>query len=272
MTRALVGRGMEVVGVDIVEGLDARDFFRLDDTRFDLVVHLAAVIGGRQKIDGAPLDLAVDLAIDAEMFTWALRTKQRRIVYYSSAAAYPINLQWLPLRYRLREDDIDLNDIATPDMTYGWAKLTGEMLASHAMNAGVPVSVIRPFSGYGEDQALDYPFPTFIQRARARQTPFKVWGDGQQVRDFIHIDDVVDATLAAVDLDVQGPINLGWGRPTSFNELACLVTGRTSTDLTIEHILDAPRGVEYRVADNSKMLTFYEPKITLEEGIRRALQ
>ena len=69
------GQGHEIVGVDIVNGVDARDFFRTDNTYFDRVIHLAAVVGGRKLIEGSPLSLAVDLAIDAEMFGWALRTR-----------------------------------------------------------------------------------------------------------------------------------------------------------------------------------------------------
>src|SRR5882762_4540552 len=99
-----------------------------------------------------------------------------------------------------------------PDMTYGWAKLTGEVLAGYAIQAGLQVQVFRPFSGYGEDQALDYPFPSFIDRALRWAEPFEIWGDGTQTRDWIHIDDIVGATLAAIDQDVKGPINLGWGR------------------------------------------------------------
>lgn len=260
----------DVVGVDIVHGDDARDFFRRDDTRFDLVVHCAAVVGGRLKIEGAPLDLAVDLAIDAELYGWALRTRPGRIVYFSSSAAYPVDLQESPSV--LAERCIDLDRLGRPDLTYGWAKLTGEMLARHAGDLGLAVHVFRPFSGYGEDQALDYPFPSFVARAARRDDPFEVWGDGGQVRDFIHVDDIVDAVLTAVDLDVRDPVNLGWGRPTSFTELAgmCMATagyqGAIRTDPT------KPVGVRYRVADPTRLRGFYAPRITLEEGIERALR
>jgi nucleoside-diphosphate-sugar epimerase len=261
----------EIVGVDIKNGLDARHFFATDNTYFDLVIHLAAIVGGRATIEGAPLSVAVDLAIDAEMFQWALRTRPARIVYYSSSAAYPIKLQGHGSTHKLKESDIDLDDIQSPDLTYGWAKLTGEMLAKYAENEGLRVHVFRPFSGYGEDQALDYPFPSFIARGGRRENPFKIWGTGNQTRDFIHISDVVEATLSAVKNDIQGPVNLGTGIAFSFNELAELVSKISGYNPEFERIIGAPEGVQYRVCDPSKMLEFYAPKVSLEEGIKRAL-
>ena len=268
--RHFANKGHDIVGVDIVNGLDARDFFRTDNTKFDLVIHLAAVVGGRKMIEGSPLALAVDLSIDAEMFGWALRTKPGRIVYFSSSAAYPIRLQQNGWESQLWESDIDLADVSNPDLTYGWAKLTGEMLASHARAQGLKVSVFRPFSGYGADQDLDYPFPTFIQRGLNRQSPFQVWGDGNQVRDFIHIDDIVGAVMAGLDADVEVS-NLCSGRATSFNELAQLVMLASGYNAPIEHLTAEPVGVSYRVGNPETMLRFYEPKISLEQGVLMAL-
>lgn len=282
--RKLEAQGWDITGVDIVSEnpVDARDFFRKDDTHYDLVVHLAAVVGGRATIEGAPLSVAVDLAIDSEAFQWALRTKPKHFVYYSSSAAYPINLQQenyleyfgLGQRkndYKLKESDIDLENIQNPDLTYGWSKLTGEMLVDYAEKEGLRVHVFRPFSGYGSDQALDYPFPSFIQRIKRKDNPFEIWGNGMQTRDWIHIDDIVDATMAAVAEDIIGPINLCTGRPTSFNGLASLMLQEAKQSAMFDHKLNAPRGVHYRVGDPTRLNEFYIPKISLEEGIRLAL-
>ncbi len=267
-------RGYDVRRVDVAEGWDARDYFRHVNTQVDLAIHCAAIVGGRQKIEGAPMELAVDLSLDAEYFQWAMRTRPGRAVYISSSAAYPVSLQtdWCRRRgRRLQESDIDLNNVETPDLLYGWSKLTGELLARHAREAGVPVTVIRPFSGYGADQDETYPFRAFLERARRREDPFTVWGDGEQVRDFIHVSDVVAGTLALVDQGVDGPVNLGTGRPASFNELARMVCREAGYEPLLEHHESAPVGVRYRVADPSLMLCHYEPRVSLEEGIRTAL-
>ena len=86
------------------------------------------------------------------------------------------------------------------------------------------------------------------------------------------MEDVVAATLEAVKQDIQGPVNLGLGRPTSFNELAKLVSSECGYSPEIEHIIGAPEGVQYRCSDPTKMLSFYTPKISLEEGIARAIK
>lgn len=283
--KALQLRGAEVRRVDIADAApwDARDFYRFGTTRYDLAIHCAAVVGGRQKIEGAPMDLAVDLCLDAEFFQWALRTEVGRAVYISSSAAYPVCLQngFVRLSRRangegpepLQEDDVHLERdvIGCPDALYGWSKLMGEILSGHTRAAGVPVTVVRPFSGYGTDQDPTYPFRAFLERARRREDPFTIWGDGEQVRDFIHVSDVVAGTLALVEAGVDGPVNLGTGRPTSFNELARMMTRAAGYAPEFRHEADKPVGVRYRVADPTRLLQRYEPRVRLEDVIAAAL-
>lgn len=267
----------ELHGVDIVDPerpMDVREYIRGEgDQHFDLVIHLAAVVGGRAKIEGQPLAIADNLSIDAEMFQWALRTRPDHFVYFSSSAAYPVNLQTGEYPTQLHESDISLAEPKLPDEIYGWAKLTGEIMALKAMDHGIKTHVFRPFSGYGTDQDRSYPFPAFIERAVAQEDPFTIWGNGHQARDFIHIDDIVEAVMKAIEYDIEGPINLGTGRATTFNELADLVTNAAGyKPKGFVRKLTAPKGVEYRVSDPTKMLEFYTPKISLEEGIERAVK
>lgn len=269
------GNTLHLIDKDV--NTTAQKFFNsiVSDQHYDLVIHLAAMVGGRAKIDGDPLAIAENLAIDSDMFRWAIRRKPKHIVYFSSSAAYPVRLQMQEpgiIDWRLHEEDIQLDMPELPDQTYGWAKLTGEILAQQAEREGCRVHVFRPFSGYGEDQSLDYPFPSFIQRAKRADNPFEIWGDGWQTRDFIHIDDIVGAVLKAVEEGVEGPVNLGWGQPTSFNDLAGLVSDAAGYEPEIKHLTDKPVGCLYRVADATKMFSFYTPKITLEEGIVKALK
>jgi len=269
--RHFANQDHDIVGIDIANRLsmDARDFFRTDNTRFDKVIHLAAVVGGRKMIEGSPLALAVDLSIDAEMFGWALRTKPGCITYFSSSAAYPTALQTHDVAKVLVESDINLQEIQTPDMTYGWAKLTGEMLASHARAQELSVHVYRPFSGYGTDQALDYPFPSFIARGLRKDNPFKIWGTGEQCRDFIHIDDVVAGAEAGCEAGIE-TANLSTGIATSFNDLAFMVAKVAGYLPRFQNLPAEPSGVDYRIGDPTLMNTFYTPQISLLEGIQRA--
>jgi nucleoside-diphosphate-sugar epimerase len=266
--RALLDRGDFVVGIDLNP---APRVLERDDERYDLAIHAAAIVGGRASIDGTPLGVGTNLALDAWYMRWLIRTGTPRAVYFSSSAAYPVALQQPGDVRRLYEEDINLAYMEEPDASYGWAKLTGEKLASYAEAEGCRILIPRPFSGYGEDQADCYPFPAFIARAKRRDDPFEIWGDGSSTRDWIHISDLVGATLALLDADVTGPVNLGWGRATSFDDLAHIVCVAAGYLPQYKHRHDAPRGVHHRVCDPSRMLNHYVPRITLEEGVRRAL-
>lgn len=272
----LKARGYEVTGLDVkaAQSQDCREFFgsvaglRVG-VHFDLVVHAAAVIGGRTVIDGSPLATAVNLSLDAELFRWASIVRPGRVVYFSSSAAYPVHYQ-LADGVALREDDV-WNARLAPDQVYGWSKVIGEVLADKLREQDVPVTVVRPFSGYGTDQDDTYPFPAFIARAVSRDDPFEVWC-GSCTRDFIHVDDVVAGTLAVAADGTADPVNLCTGRATSFRELADLVAEQTGYRPEIQERADRPTGVAYRVGDPTRMLRFHTPKITLEQGIARALE
>lgn len=290
MVAELHARGWTVHTCEIrgfVQAHDALDLFRTSDVVYDLVVHCAARSPHRAAIDGQPSMMAYNLMLDSTMFDWAVRTGQRRVLYLSSSAAYPVGLQAGHTPYRLHEWDLaSLEEVAAlsldrplvpvgalgPDASYGWSKLTGERMAAAATLAGLAVHVVRPFSGYGEDQGTDWPFGAFVARARRREDPFTIWGNGQQVRDWIHIDDVVRGALAVVDADVREPVNLCTGVGTAMVDLAGMVCQAAgySPWLSTDH--GAPAGVAYRVGDPGRMLDIYQPRVLLKEGVARAFR
>lgn len=275
MVAELLRRGWDVNGADLAIGHDALEVFRMGRDVFDLVVHAAATAPHRAAIDSQPMNLALDLALDAAMFEWAVRTGQRRVLYLSSSAAYPVDLQNdFATARELREDMIrwDLYNIGTPDASYGWTKLAGERMAAAAAQAGLAVHVVRPFSGYGEDQGESWPFGAFAARARRREDPFVIWGNGEQVRDWVHISDVVAGALAVVDADERRPVNLCTGIGTSMRELARLMCAEAGYEPHFELREDAPAGVAYRVGDPARMLDIYRPRVSLAEGAQRAMR
>jgi len=251
-----------------------QDNFKLEFERFSDVFHFAAIVGGRLKIDGDPLMVGLDLSIDAEFFYWITRHKPKRVLYPSSSAAYPTSLQTESGAIQLKESDIDFKkNLGTPDMTYGWTKLTGEFLAQiAAKNYGISIACIRPFSGYGEDQELDYPVPAIAARAAKQENPFEVWGSGKQGRDFVHIDDILDFTDILMNTVSDGSAyNIGSGKLTSFLELIDVFTSFAGYKPTIKPLLDKPVGVYSRYCDMSLVQEKFGwmPKISLEEGMRR---
>lgn len=251
-----------------------QDTYDLDFERFSDVFHFAAIVGGRLKIEGDPMAVALDLSIDAEFFYWICRHKPERVLYPSSSAAYPTNMQSESFAVALKEGDIDFkNNLGTPDMTYGWSKLTGEFLAQIAAKYyGVSVVCIRPFSGYGEDQDLSYPVPAIAARAARRESPFEVWGSGKQGRDFVHIDDIIDLIFILMEKVKDGSgWNIGSGKLTSFLELIDLFCDIAGYKTEIKPLLDKPVGVYSRYCnmDLIREKFGWQPKISLREGMTR---
>lgn len=250
--------------------------FGIEIIKFADVFHFAAIVGGRAMIDGDPMKVALDLSIDAEFFYWLTRSKPERILYPSSSAAYPISKQTETNAIQLRESDIDFSNMGQPDMTYGWTKLTGEFLAKiAASHYGLKITCIRPFSGYGEDQDYTYPIPAIARRAVFKESPFEVWGTGRQGRDFVHIDDVLDCTLLAMDKIHDGSaINIGSGKLTSFREIIDIFCNFAEYKTDIKCLLDKPVGVHSRYCsiDYVKEQLGWSPKISIEEGLKRVYE
>ena len=255
--------------------VDFREYARQARADFDLIVHLAAVVGGRLTIEGDPLAVATDLAIDATFFNWVVRQQPqpRQVFYFSSSAAYPVRLQSREHHVPLSEEMIRFEDtLGIPDMTYGWAKLTGEFLAGFAARQyGLNVAIFRPFSGYGEEQDFTYPFPSVVRRVARGESPIEVWGSGGQSRDFIHIEDAVAAAFACAPHMRSGEaLNLGSAEGTSFAELARLAGEVIGSRVEVVANPSRPEGAFARVGDCRRMLDHYRPRIELAEGIRRA--
>ena len=252
---------------------------RLEFPRFDTVFALASVVGGRLKIDGDPMHVAIDLGIDSLFFLWLVRNKSAvgKVLYASSSAAYPINLQRKDGHVALREEMIDFvsGELGQPDMTYGWSKLTGEYL-SHlaARQYGIRIGCVRPFSGYGEDQDLSYPTPAIAYRVARGDNPVTVWGTGEQGRDFVHIEDCITAMLRVIERVHDGSgINIGTGKLTTFLEVAALFIKLAGYSATVRPMIGQPVGVQSRYCDTTRMrqLLEWQPEISIEEGFSRVL-
>lgn len=275
--------GWQVHGVDNANsGLGALQWFEWQDVPFDLVIHAAARHPFRQAIDREPGNFPYNVMLDSALFEWALRTQQRHVVYLSSAAVYPAGLQtfggWRTTADRGFMGDRRLSEgmafDGDPADSYGWTKYFGERMALAAIRAGLSVTVVRPFSGYGSEQSTDFPFGAFLARTVAREDPFIIWGNADQVRDWIHVEDICAGILTLVEAQDTfiGPVNLCTGRGVSMRELAALLC--TEVGYRPEVVVDreAPLGVEYRVGDPAFLHHFYKPRITLEEGVARAVR
>jgi UDP-glucose 4-epimerase len=286
-----LGQGDYVLGVDNLSnphsywdglpeerqyGADAGRFFDIVGTihQWDIVYHFAAPVGGREKIEYDPLFNADSLRLDSLLFRWATQAKPGVIVYPSSSAVYGTALQ---SRNGVALHEGQFQPAAAnwfaPDEMYGFTKLAGEVLAWKSAAYGLNVLCIRPFSGYGEDQSLEYPVPSIAARVARREDPLTIWGSGHQTRDFIHVSDLVGATIARLDAGVNNyqAMNIGSGFPESFRAVATSLAQRAGYNPEIVTDESKPEGVMTRFADTTRMLKFYVPRVPLGDGLGRVL-
>ncbi len=259
--------------------MDCREYFlKNTDTDFDYSFHLAAMVGGREMIERNPLAVADDLSIDSEYWKWARIAQPRKTICFSSSAAYPVHLQRIDNFCLLKESMIAFTDnIGMPDMSYGWAKLTHEYLAQLAYERhGLRSVTYRPFSGYGEDQDMAYPFPSICKRAldNVGASQLTVWGSGEQMRDFIHVDDCVRGVISTMDsINDATAINLSTGIFTSFKTFAKVAAGLLGYTPDVIGTTDKPEGVFARAGDTHRQVDLgFEYEVKFVDGISRALK
>jgi nucleoside-diphosphate-sugar epimerase len=273
----------DVVGVDVInrpasvtQVMDIRDYVKLSKDRFDVILHFAAEVKGRDNIECNYLKMVENIEIDRVVFKWAM-THATHIIYPSSCATYPVQYQRRP-GVPLYEGMVDFKNelIGVSDHLYGWTKLTAErMLWQMHQETGQRIHVLRPFSGYGPGQSLDYPMANLLRIIKQTPNELKVWGNGQQTRDWVHVNDILKTVEWCLnDAQLYRTVNIGTGVATTFKDLIreifVAVYDREPGD--IECLANRPSGMPHRVADTrlQKQLDIM-PTITLAEGIRTLL-
>lgn len=273
MIMTLQNLGWSVTTWDIEKGDDAIELFSgYHKLQYDLVVHAAARGPNRTMIDGCDMCMAYNIMLDSMMFNWAVETEQKHVVYLSSCAVYPVEIQDIWHRGPLHE--IDWQRPGEEFDSYGLTKSIGEVMAQKAIKAGLPVTVVRPFSGYGETQSTDFPFGAFIDRAIKREDPFFIWGSAQQVRDFVYVGDIVKIIMRLVERqEFSEPVNICTGIGTTMHRLAEMICDTVGYTPRIIVDANAALGAMYRVGDPTMMKCWYpEPMVSLQTGIERAIE
>ena len=167
-----------------------------------------------------------------------------------------------------------------PEDGYGWEKLFSERMCRHfTEDYGLVTRVVRyhnvygPFGTYdgGREKAPAAICRKVIEAKRSGRHEIEIWGDGEQTRSFMYIDDCLKGTLDIMASDIAEPINLGSSRLVSINQLVDIVERIAGVKLKRRYVLDAPLGVRGRNSDNTLILARlgWEPSITLEDGLER---
>ena len=203
-------------------------------------------------------------------------TNHTKIFYSSSACMYPEHNQLDPDNPDCREESAYP---ANPDSEYGWEKLFSERLYfAYNRNHGIPVRVARYHNIFGPEGTWDggrEKAPAAICRKVARLPvqggTIEVWGDGEQTRSFLYIDECIEATRRLMDSDFIGPVNIGSEEMVTINELVNTASRVSGKEVNKMHKLDAPLGVRGRNSNNDliREKLGWDYSQTLEEGIRK---
>lgn len=221
---------------------------------FDYVFHLAAVltkhnIDERNKMG---MDAFYDTQLDFGVASYlAMHPPRERVVWMSSSAT-------------------DAKDTEN----YAFVKYVSERFGRHLGRCGVPISILKPYAGFGPGQSLNYPMPAIIDRALRHEDPLHIWGSKFTQRDWIYVDDLVEAMLMAADgkFPNAGAIPIGTGIPTSFGALAAKIAHAVGYAPEIVADADKPIGSARRVAVTNVAETYgFQAKVTLDEGIARCI-
>ncbi len=261
--------------IEFIEG-DLRDqaLARRTAAGVGTLFHLAAAHGGRGYVDLHQAACAENLMLDGMVFAEARRAGVEKIVYASSGCVYPNHLQMDPKKILYLTED-KVGPPYEADNLYGWAKLMGELtLQAHHKDWGVKSASCRYFTVYGERGHENHAVIAMIARAFVRQDPYVVWGNGEQIRNWTHVSDIVSGTiLAAEKIDDGTAVNLGTMERTrvldAVQEVLC-VTGHKAR---IELHPEMPTGPMNRVAENSlaRKLLGWEPQVKFMDGLRRTI-
>ena len=198
-----------------------------------------------------------------------------KIFYSSSACMYPEYNQLDPDNPDCREESAYP---AAPDSEYGWEKLFSERLyLTYSRNYGMPVCVARYHNIFGPEGTWKggrEKAPAAICRKVANAglaDTIEVWGDGEQTRSFLFIDECIEATWRLMQSDFKGPVNIGSEEMVTINELVRITAKIAGKSIGRDHILDAPLGVRGRNSNNDliRKELGWDYTQTLEEGIRK---
>jgi len=243
----------------------------------DAVFQLAADMGGMGFIENNRALCMLSVLINTHMLMAAKDLGVERFLYSSSACVYNGEKQVSHDVIPLKEEDAYP---ALPEDGYGWEKLFSERMCRHfEEDFGLQCRVARFHNVYGPHGTWDggrEKAPAAICRKvleakNSGNHEIEIWGDGHQTRSFMYIDDCIKGVKAIFESEIHEPINLGSSELVTINQLVDIVEDIAGVKLERTYNLNAPRGVNGRNSDNTKIRQYlgWEPSIRLRDGMAK---
>ena len=239
------------------------------------VYNLAADMGGIGFIEHNKALCMLSVLINTHLLMASHKAGVQKYLFASSACVYATDKQTDPNVTALREEDAYP---ASPEDGYGWEKLFSERMCRHfAEDFGLQTCVARYHNVYGPHGTFDggrEKAPAAICRKvilakLSGKHEIEIWGDGNQTRSFMYIDDCIKGTRMMMDRDIPGPLNIGSSELVSINQLVDIVEEIAGVRLRRTYNLRAPKGVMGRNSDNTRIqkIMEWQPSISLRQGM-----
>jgi GDP-D-mannose 3', 5'-epimerase len=246
----------------------------------EVVFQLAADMGGMGFIENNKALCMLSVLTNTHMLMAAREKGVERFFYSSSACVYNGDKQKNPDVIALKEEDAYP---ALPEDGYGWEKLFSERMCRHyEEDFGLQCRVARYHNVYGplgtwtggREKAPAAICRKVIEAKVSGKHEIEIWGDGKQTRSFMYIDDCTQGTQAILQSEIHEPINLGSSELVTINQLVDIAEDIASVKLQRKYNLNAPKGVNGRNSDNTKIRQYlgWEPSIRLKEGLARTYE
>ena len=219
----------------------------------------------------------LSILINTHLLMAAKEFNIKKYLYSSSACVYAADKQTETEIMALKETDAYP---AMPEDGYGWEKLFSERMCKHfEEDFGMQVRVVRFHNVYGPDgtwrggreKAPAALCRKIIEAKKSGDLTIEVWGDGEQTRSFMYIDDCITGLDKLMESDFSNPINLGRSEMVSINGLIDIISEIAGVTVERNHDLNAPQGVRGRNSDNTLILDKlgWEPEVDLKTGLAK---
>jgi len=246
----------------------------------EAVFQLAADMGGMGFIENNRALCMLSVLTNTHMLMAARDQGIERFFYSSSSFVYNGDKQKSPDVVALKEEDAYP---ALPEDGYGWEKLFSERMCRHfEEDFGLQCRVVRFHNVYGpygtwnggREKAPAAICRKVIEAKHSGNHDIEIWGDGHQTRSFMYIDDCIKGLQAIFQSEIHEPINLGSSELVTINQLVDVVEEYANIRLKRSYMLSAPKGVNGRNSDNTKIKEYlgWEPTIRLKDGIAKTYE
>lgn len=281
IVRALKESGQEVIEVSskIVDLTNREATFNfLQEKKPDLVIDAAAKVGGIGANNSLPVDfLSVNLQIQTNLMDAAHAAQVEKFIFLGSSCIYPRQSP-----QPIKEEYLLTGPLESTNSAYALAKIAGiELIKSYRKQYGHKWISLMPTNLYGPNDNFDlessHVLPALINRfVTAVDTGIDkvtLWGSGQVLREFLHVDDLAQAVITAAEkYDGASHLNIGSGKDLTIQALAELISKQAGFNGKINWDRDKPDGTPRKVLDISRIKSFgWEPKISLNDGITQTI-